>query len=137
VKYEQACLSLSACHLPGDSDLLTGDNLAARWLTVDCAAPSRPAADILALILEVARRFRRSWLTYQEAQSGGRRRSIPAESRGDGSLRFLRCPRRESLTPTCKNPAVRGALERGVDAARWRTEKNRKETASARFRDGF
>lgn len=35
----------------GDSGLLTGDDLAVRWLAVDCAAPSRLAADILALIL--------------------------------------------------------------------------------------
>ncbi|KYN13432.1 hypothetical protein ALC57_14445 [Trachymyrmex cornetzi] len=39
------------CHLPGDSDLLTGDDLAARWLVVDCAALSRLTVDILALIL--------------------------------------------------------------------------------------
>jgi len=38
------------CHLPGESGLLAGDDLAARWFTVDCAAPSR-ATDILALIL--------------------------------------------------------------------------------------
>ncbi|KYQ56891.1 hypothetical protein ALC60_04095 [Trachymyrmex zeteki] len=37
--------------VPGDNDLLTGDDLAARWLVVDCAALSRLTADILALIL--------------------------------------------------------------------------------------
>lgn len=95
-----------SCHLPGDSGLLTGDDLAARWLAVDCAAPSQPTADILALILAARppSRPRRSWLTYQEAQSGGRRRNMPSHEVTESPLHtFLRWPNWRSLTLTYKN----------------------------------
>lgn len=80
-----------SCHLPGDSGLLTGDDLAPRWLAVDCAALSRPAADILALILAA----RPPGLPGGSGDPDSRTRKLspeddvgacrPAESRGDGS----------------------------------------------------
>lgn len=91
--YGRLSLSSVSCHLPGDSGLLTGDDLAARWLVVDCAAPSRSAADISALILAAGP-------TGGSGDPDSRTRKLnpeddvgacrPAESRGGRRLPSLR-----------------------------------------------
>lgn len=68
-----------------------------------------------------ARRFRRSWLTYQEAQSGGRRRSMSSHA----GWRFSQMAHSRSLTLTCTNTSIRRTPVRMETA--WRGAAGRRE----------